>query len=365
VVGVLRFLTAGESHGWGIAAVLDGMPAGVDVSEEELSAELFRRRKGYGRGARANIEDDRVLIASGVINGKTTGAPICVIIPNKDYENWKGKYVPILAPRPGHADFAGMVKYGFDDCRPVAERASARETAARVACGYFAKKLLEKENIKVVSWVVRIGSISAELPPLDERMSKKEVSERLFELAECSELRCPDLEATERMKKLIDEARERGDTLGGIFEVAVIGVPVGLGSYVQWDRKLDARLAAAVMSIQGIKGVEFGMGFGLSEMVGSEAHDPVTLPKRPSNRAGGIEGGVSNGETIFIRAAMKPIPTLQLPLQSVDVRTKEERPAHVERSDVCAVGSAAVVAESMVALVMADALLEMRGGDRW
>lgn len=362
---MLRFLTAGESHGWGIAAVLDGMPAGIEVSQEELSAELSRRRRGYGRGERANIENDHVLIASGVIDGKTTGAPICIVIPNKDYENWKGKYVPIYAPRPGHADFAGMVKYGFDDCRPVAERASARETAARVACGYFAKKLLEKENIKVVSWVVSIGGIWAQLPPLDERMSNREVSEKLFDLAECSEVRCPDLEATGRMKKLIDEAREKGDTLGGIFEVAVIGAPVGLGSYVQWDRRLDGRLAAAVMSIQGVKGVEFGVGFEFSEMMGSQAHDPLKLPKRPSNRAGGIEGGVSNGEIIFMRAAMKPIPTLKSPLQSVDVRTKEECQAHIERSDVCAVGSAAVVAESMVALVVADALLEMRGGDRW
>jgi chorismate synthase len=196
-------------------------------------------------------------------------------------------------------------------------------------------------------------------------MSKEEIPKKLFYLAECSEVRCPDLEATGRMKKLIDEAREKGDTLGGIFEVAVIGVPVGLGSYVQWDRRLDGRLAAAVMSIQGVKGVEFGVGFEFSEMMGSQAHDPLKLPKRPSNRAGGIEGGVSNGEIIFMRAAMKPIPTLKSPLQSVDVRTKEECQAHIERSDVCAVGSAAVVAESMVALVVADALLEMRGGDRW
>ncbi|MDN5331695.1 MAG: chorismate synthase [Tepidanaerobacteraceae bacterium] len=362
---MLRFITAGESHGLGITAILDGMPAGVEVSDEELSFELSRRRKGYGRGKRANIEDDQVMITSGVSDGKTTGAPICVVIPNKDHVNWKGRYVPILAPRPGHADFAGMVKYGFDDCRPVAERASARETAGRVACGYFAKKLLEKEGIKVLSWVVQIGPISAELPPADKRMLSEREAERLFELAEASEVRCPDFAASERMKNLIDEAREKGDTLGGVFEVAVLNAPPGLGSYVQWDRRLDARLAAAVMSIQGIKGLEFGMGFKLSEVPGSKAHDPISIPNRPSNRAGGIEGGMSNGEIIFIRAAMKPIPTLQTPLSSVNVKTKEECRAHAERSDVCAVGSAAVVAESMVALVVADALLEVRGGDRW
>nr|WP_157723295.1 chorismate synthase [Pseudothermotoga thermarum] len=361
----MRFLTAGESHGQGLVVILEGMPAGIEVNEEELSKELSRRRKGYGRGARANIEKDDFSIVSGVLNGKTTGAPICVLIPNKDYENWKGKYVPIYAPRPGHADFPGMIKYGFEDCRPIAERASARETAARVACGYFAKKLLQKEGIKIFSWVVSIGEIEANLPPIEERMSKVDVVEKLFQLAELSEVRCPNLEDSERMKKLIDQAKEKGDTLGGIFEVAVVGVPVGLGSHVHWDRRLDARLAASIMSIPGVKGVEIGLGFQLAKLFGSEAHDPIQKPKRPTNKAGGIEGGISNGEIIFIRAAMKPIPTLANPLPSIDVRNDQPCPAHVERSDVCAVGSAAVVAEAMVALVLADALLEVKGGDRW
>lgn len=362
---MLRFMTAGESHGPGIMAILEGMPAGIEVDEKELSLELSRRRRGYGRGGRANIENDEVQITSGVIAGKTTGAPIAVFIPNKDYVNWKDKYIPILAPRPGHADLAGMMKYGFEDCRPVAERASARETAARVACGYFAKKLLAKEKIEVISWVVRIGHVSANLPPDEERMMDKETARRLFSLAESSEVRCPDFSASEEMKRLIDEARAKGDTLGGIFEVAAINVPVGLGSYVHWDRRLDTKLSAAVMSIPGVKGVEIGMGFELARLWGSEAHDAIYGEKRSSNKAGGIEGGMSNGEIIFLRVAMKPIPTLQNPLPSIDLRTKEEVKAHAERSDVCAVGSAAVVAESMVALVLADALLEVRGGDRW
>ncbi|MGB9814208.1 MAG: chorismate synthase [Thermovenabulum sp.] len=362
---MLRFITAGESHGPGIIAILEGMPAGIEVDEKELSLELSRRRKGYGRGGRAKIEDDEVQITSGVIAGKTTGAPIAVFIPNKDYVNWKDKYIPIVAPRPGHADLPGMIKYGFEDCRPVAERASARETAARVACGYFAKKLLYKEGIEVISWVTQIGQISADLPPMDERMYDENVAKKLFLLAESSEVRCPDTLASEQMKKLIDDAREKGDTLGGIFEVAALNVPIGLGSYVHWDRRLDARLAAAVMSIPGVKGVEIGMGFKLAEVSGREALDPILISKRSSNKAGGIEGGMSNGEIIFLRAAMKPIPTLQNPLPSVNIVTKKECRAQTERSDICAVGSAAVVAESMVALVLADALLELRGGDRW
>lgn len=362
---MLRFLTAGESHGKGILTILEGMPAGVEVKEEELLLELSRRRRGYGRGKRANIENDEFEIISGVSEGKTTGAPISVLILNKDYENWKGKYMPIFAPRPGHADLPGMKKYGFDDCRPVAERASARETAARVVCGYIAKKLLSKVGIKVVSWVIQIGPIIANLQPMEDRLRNAETAKNLFELAESSEVRCPDPSASQEMKKLIDEAREKGDTLGGVFEVAATNVPVGLGSYVHWDRRLDTRLSAAVMSIPGVKGVEIGMGFELARLWGSEAHDAIYGEKRSSNKAGGIEGGMSNGEIIFLRAAMKPIPTLQNPLPSIDLRTKEEVKAHAERSDVCAVGSAAVVAESMVALVLADALLEVRGGDRW
>jgi len=362
---MLRFLTAGESHGKGLVAILEGMPAGIDVCEKELLSELSRRRKGYGRGKRANIEDDEFEIISGVSNGKTTGAPIAVVLKNKDYENWKGKYVPIFSPRPGHADYPGALKYGFKDARPVAERASARETAARVACGYFAKKLLEKAGVRVVSWVISIGEIFANLPSEEERMKDEKIAFYLFELAEKSEVRCPDLTASQKMKEIIDEAREKGDTLGGVFEVAAVNAPAGLGSFVHWDRRLDARLSAAVMSIPGIKGVEIGLGFKVANLFGSKAQDIIGGEKRLTNNAGGIEGGMSNGEMIFLRAAMKPIPTLQNPLPSVDLRTMEKTLAHAERSDVCAVGSAAVVAESMVALVLADALLEERGGSRW
>ncbi|MGB9866981.1 MAG: chorismate synthase [Bacillota bacterium] len=373
---MLRFLTAGESHGPGLTAILEGMPAGIEVCTEELAQELGRRRKCYGRGPRASIENDEVHVTSGIHDGKTTGAPIAVFIPNKDYSNWHGKQCPITAPRPGHADLPGAIKYGFKDCRPVAERASARETAARVACGYFAKKLLRLAGIEVISWVTQIGETVADLASRERRMFDPEFARHLAKLAEGSEVRCPDPVASAQMVKLIDRAREAGDTLGGVFEVAALGVPVGLGSYVHWDRRLDTRLAAAVMSIPGVKGVEIGLGFQGAALRGSQFHDPivpngkswnVALPvlSRQSNHAGGIEGGVSNGQLVFIRAATKPIPTLQCPLPSVDMVTGQRCDAHRERSDVCAVGSAAVVAEAVVALVLADALLEMRGGDKW
>ncbi len=362
---ILRFLTAGESHGWGLTGILEGVPAGVEIDIEELKRELSRRRKGYGRGQRANIENDEVIITSGVLNGKSTGAPISVIIPNKDYENWKDKYVPIYIPRPGHTDLAGMIKYGFKDCRPVLERASARETAVRTACGYFAKKILEKFGIKVYSWVLSIGTVKANLEDVETRMKEPKVIEKLFEYAENSPVRCPDTFATEKMVELIDKAKADGDTLGGVFEVAVVGVPVGLGSHVHWDRRLDTKISSAVMSIPGVKGIEIGLGFEYAERFGSSVHDVIELQGRLSNNAGGIEGGISNGEPIFVRAVMKPIPTLKNPLPSYDVRTNEMALAHYERSDICAVGSASVVAESMVALVIADALLEVKGGDRW
>lgn len=373
---MLRFLTAGESHGPGLTAIIEGMPAGIEVSVEELRRELARRRKCYGRGGRALIENDEVHITAGVHGGRTTGAPIGVLIPNKDYSNWQGKHRPITAPRPGHADLAGAIKYGFEDCRPVAERASARETAARVACGYFAKKLLSLAGVEVVSWVTQIGPSVADLPPQDQRMYDPQLARKLAQLAETSEVRCPDPVASANMAKLIDAAREAGDTLGGVFEVAALGVPPGLGSYVHWDRRLDAKLAAAVISIPGVKGVEIGLGFAAAPLYGSQVHDHITLTEpnrsrdpralgRKSNNAGGIEGGVSNGQIVFLRAVMKPIPTLQSPLPSVDLATGEQCDAHRERSDICAVGSAAVVAEAMVAIVLADALLEARGGDKW
>ncbi|NPV71131.1 MAG: chorismate synthase [Firmicutes bacterium] len=378
---MLRFLTAGESHGPGLTAILEGMPAGVDVSVDELREQLARRRRCYGRGARAGIENDEVMVTGGIHKGKTTGAPISVFIPNKDYPNWVNRDVPITAPRPGHADLAGAVKYGFADCRPVAERASARETAARVVCAYFARKLLDLSMVHVVSWVTSIGGVEASLPSAQARMTDPSIALVLARSAESSPLRCPDPAASTGMAQAIDQARDSGDSLGGVFEVAALNVPPGLGSYVHWDRRLDARLAAAVMSIGSVKAVEIGEGFALAQLRGSATHDHIVrdpesgaegavqnafLPhylRRSSNRAGGIEGGVTNGEPVFVRAAVKPVPTLQEPLPSVDLQTGQCRPAHRERSDVCIVGSAAVVAEAMIALVIADAWLERFGGD--
>lgn len=379
---MLRFLTAGESHGPGLTAILEGLPPGIDVSIDELVAEQARRRYCYGRGGRSAIERDEIEITGGVSAGITTGAPVSLFIPNRDYQNWIGKHRPITVPRPGHADLAGVLKYGFSDCRPVAERASARETAARVGCGYFAKRLLAKAGMRVVSWVTSIGQVKALLP--DARMKCASLALGLAEAAEASPVRCPDPRATELMKSAIDEARLAGDSLGGVFEVAVLGAPAGLGSYVHWDRRLDSALAGAVMSINSVKAVEIGEGFGLSGQRGSEVHDLIVLSSsedestdghksgvkahtcrlgRASNRAGGIEGGVSNGQTIFLRAAVKPVPMLAKPLQSVDLATGKACDAHVERSDVAIPGSAAVVAEAMVAFVVAGAYLERYGHD--
>ncbi|HHV78618.1 MAG TPA: chorismate synthase [Firmicutes bacterium] len=363
---MLRFLTAGESHGPGITAILEGMPAGIPVSLEELRHELKRRRWCYGRGGRATIEGDVIEVTGGIHKGRTTGAPVSIFIPNADHPNWIGRESPVFAPRPGHADLAGAIKYGFTDCRPIAERASARETAARVACGYFAKKLLALGGISIYSWVTRIGPVSAKLPAADERMYRQDIVRSLAEAAEKSPVRCPDPDATSQMMSLIDEAKKAGDTLGGVFEVSATGVPVGLGSHVHWDRRLDTRVTAAVMSIPGVKAVEIGLGIEAAIKPGSQVHDEILpgegpIPVRNSNRAGGIEGGISNGEVIFVRAALKPIPTLQSPLRSVNLSDRTACPAHAERSDVCAVGSAAVVAEAMLALTLADAWLERFG----
>lgn len=395
---MLRYLTAGESHGPGLTGILEGFPAGVEVSLDELKAELARRRWCYGRGARSGIENDELVITGGVYKGKTTGAPLAIFIPNRDYGNWAGRDRPITAPRPGHADLAGAMKYELVDCRPVAERASARETAARVACAYFAKKLLEHYGIRVVSWVVSIGDVEADLPPRDLRMKDASLALDLARAAESSPVRCPAPEASAKMMRAIDLAGDAGDSLGGVFEVSALNVPPALGSGVHWDRRMDTRLAAAIMSINGVKGVEIGEGFGLARLSGSQAHDEILLSEqhppvsigpgmgkrsphvdaasgnpacadilgrlcRGSNRAGGIEGGMTNGEPVFIRAAAKPVPTLRSPLRSVDLATGRECPAHVERADVCAVGSTAVIGEAMTALVIADALLERLGGD--
>jgi len=354
----LRFLTAGESHGPCLLAIVEGMPAGLPLSEEDINADLRRRQAGYGRGKRMEIERDKVEIMSGVAKGFTTGAPISLRIENKDWRRDE-KSPPVTIPRPGHADLAGAIKYGHRDLRLVSERASARETAARVAVGAIAKKLLSEFDIAVGSYVVEIGGVEAEVPDLP--------LEELWELAEASDVHCPDGKAAERMRQRIDEAKREGDSLGGVFVVAAMGVPVGLGSYVHWDRRLDARLAYAVMSIPAVKGVEIGPAFANARLPGTQVQDEIFFEKgkiaRRSNRAGGTEGGVSNGQPIVVQAAMKPIPTTLTSLRSVDLATGRPADTHYRRSDVCAVPAAAVVGEAMVAWVLAEALMEKIGGD--
>jgi chorismate synthase len=363
---MLRFLTAGESHGPCLTAIVEGLPAGLDVDVEAIDRDLARRQGGYGRGGRMKIERDKVDVLGGVLYGKTTGAPISLRIENRDWANWRERWAAgdlpkLTVPRPGHADYAGMVKYGLDDARPILERASARETAARVAVGALAKLLLAEFDVAVGSVVAEIGGVAAQVPDL-------EWSE-LWARAEESDVRCPDTKAADRMRERIDAAREAGDSLGGVFVVAAIGVPVGLGSHVQWDRRLDARLAQAVMSIPAIKGVEIGPAFENARRPGTQVHDEfervgaTRRVARASNRAGGIEGGMTNGEPVVVRAAMKPIPTTVTPLRSVDLATGEEAATQYQRSDVCAVPAASVVGEAMVAWVLADALVEKLGGD--
>jgi chorismate synthase len=357
---MLRFLTAGESHGPALTAIVEGLPAGLELSPKMINRDLRRRQGGYGRGGRQRIERDAVRILGGVHGGQTLGAPLSMLITNRDWENWRERDVPPWRrPRPGHADLPGAIKYGLDDMRLIAERASARETAARVAVGGVAKALIDSVGITVGSYVESIGSARADLTemPLEERLA------RALE----SDVSCPDGEASQAMRQVIDAAREAGDSLGGIIVVAAMGAPVGLGSHVHWDRRLDGRLAQAVTSIQAIKGVEIGSAFQNATLPGTEVHDalypPAENPRRHSNRAGGLEGGMSNGEPIVIRAAMKPIPTTVSPIPTVDMDTNEATETQYQRSDVCAVPAAAVVAEAMVAWVLADALLERYGGD--
>ena len=379
---MLRFLTAGESHGPCLIAIIEGLPAGLLVDEETINRDLRRRQSGYGRGARMQIEQDRVEVLSGVWQGRTTGAPLALRIENRDGANWRDRDLPPLTvPRPGHADYTGMVKYGFDDARPISERASARETAARVAAGALARLLLAEFAIAVGGFVVEIGDVVAQLPNLPPA--------ELWALAEASDVRCPDETAAKRMRAAIDAARAAGDSLGGVFVVVATGVPVGLGSHVHWERRLDARLACAVMSIPAIKGMEIGPAFENARLPGTQVHDEFLTQttqhatritdhasrlthhasrftfhvSRSTNRAGGIEGGMSNGQPIVVRAAMKPIPSTVTPLRSVDLRTGEPAQTQYQRSDVCAVPAATVVGEAMVAWVLADALLEKLGGD--
>jgi chorismate synthase len=376
---MLRFLTAGESHGQALVATLDGMPAGLSIDFEYLDAQLKRRQGGYGRGRRMAIESDRAEILSGVRQGRTTGGPIALLIRNKDWVNWQqtmfvehempgdasGSRKPVVTrPRPGHADLAGVIKYGHEDVRDVLERASARETAARVAAGTLARQLLSHFGIILASHVWAIGDVM--LPP--DRIVNFEEARRVLEDAP---LRCVDAVVQQSMIAVIDAAREAGDTVGGAFEVIATGVPAGLGSYTQWDRKLDGRLAQAMMCIHAIKAVGIGIGPEVAFRPGSRVHDEILPPgdaeperlRRPTNRAGGLEGGVTNGEDLRVSGFMKPISTLMNPLRSVDLATMAEAPAAIERSDVCAVPAAAVVGEAMVALVVADAFLEKFGGD--
>lgn len=366
---MLRFLTAGESHGKALTVIVEGLPAGLPLSEEYIARDLRRRQGGYGRGRRQRIEQDRAEILAGVRHGLTLGSPISLLIINRDFENWREKMAvePVAGEaervtrlRPGHADLPGVLKYAFDDVRPVLERASARETAARVAAGAVCRRLLDEFGVSIHSHTVAIGQVEASPPVAPD-----------WRAVERSPVRCADAAAGEAMVKAIDAAREAGDTLGGVVEVRASSVPPGLGSHVHWDRKLDGRLAQAVMSIHSVKGVEIGDGFAGSRRRGSETHDVIRPQaewtdrpwQRATNRAGGTEGGMSNGEDIVVRAFLKPIATLPRPLPSADLDTGDEVRAHYERSDVCVAPAGGVVAEAMVAIVLAEAALEKFGGD--
>jgi len=381
-MGQFRFLTGGESHGKELVAVVEGMVADLPLEEGYINKELKRRQQGYGRGPRMKIEEDKAEIISGVRYGLTTGSPIALFITNRDWQNWQEQLSispvekeaePVTFPRPGHADLAGVIKYGLKDIRPIIERASARETAARVAVGAIARRFLEELGTAIHSHTVTIGNFSHE-----PSVSLREASSIDWQQIEASPVRCAHAKLEKAMMAAIDEAKAEGDTLGGIFEVIAMGVPVGLGSHVSWGRRLDGRIAQAIMSINAVKGVEIGAGFALAELKGSQAHDVIepsppsviasgakqSLPWRhATNRAGGIEGGISNGEDIIVRAAVKPIATLAKPLSSIDLRSGKIAKAHYERSDTCVVPAAGVIAEAMLAIVLADACLEKFGGD--
>lgn len=362
---MFRFLTTGESHGQCLTAIVEGLPAGLKVNVNKINEELAKRQQGYGRGGRMKIETDRVDILSGVRFGETMGDPITLRIQNKDWENWTDRMsvsgapagTPVTAARPGHADLSGILKYDRTDIRDILERASARETAARVAVGALCKQFLESCGITLAAHVTNIGGV---------KMTDTDTPN--WDYYRTSEMRCTNEAVEAKMKQAIDEAKQAGDTLGGVFEVIVRGSMIGLGSHTQWDRKLDAKIAAAMMSIQAIKGVEVGVGFEYGNLPGSQAHDELFYEEgrgyyRTSNRAGGLEGGMTNGEDIIVKAVMKPIPTLMQPLSSVDVHTHEAVKACRERSDVCAVSAASVVGEAMMAIVMTEAVIEKFGGD--
>ena len=363
-------MTTGESHGPRVTAVVDGIVAGLPLLAADVDADLARRQRGYGRGGRMKIEHDRVTFTAGVRDGRTLGSPVCMTIENRDYASWTERMAPeplpsppapLTRPRPGHADLAGGLKFDRDDLRDVLERASARETAARTAVGAVARRLLVELGVEVFAHVIAIGPVRADV----DGVSHDELRTR----ARASDLACGDPDAEAKMRAAILEAAHAGDTLGGVFEVVATGVPPGLGSHTHWDRKLDGRLAQALVSIQAIKAVEIGDGWSAASRRGSTVHDPIAYDAtrrrftRPTNHAGGLEGGVTNGEPVIVRAAMKPIATLKRALPSVDVRTKEPFDAAFERSDVCAVAAASVVGEAMVAITLAAAVLEKFGSD--
>lgn len=372
----MRYLTAGESHGPKLTTIIEGLPAGMPLLQEDINEQLARRQKGHGRGRRMQIEKDTVEITSGVRHGLTLGSPVALVVENNDWKHWvkimgsepfDGNEEDIkrrvTRPRPGHADLNGAIKYGHQDMRNVLERSSARETTIRVAAGAVAKKLLSELGIEVASHVVEIGGVRSNVSTYDSIQSLREISED-------SPVRCLDPEAGEEMMKAIDTAKENGDSIGGIVEVIVEGMPAGVGSYVHFDRKLDSKLAAAICSINAFKGVEFGIGFGAAHIPGSQVHDEILWSEergfyRKSNRLGGLEGGMTNGMPLVIRGVMKPIPTLYKPLQSVDIETKEPFTASVERSDSCAVPAAAVVAENVVAWELAVAITDQFFADRF
>jgi chorismate synthase len=398
MTGTLRYLTAGESHGKALVCIVEGLPAGLTVRDSDINRDLARRQKGYGRGGRMQIESDTVQIFSGVRLGKTIGSPVTLFIENRDWLNWQDvmrtgsqgaqvkKLSPLTRPRPGHADLSGALKYKYTDLRDVVERSSARETAARVAAGALAKKFLSEFDIRIMSRVVEIGGIGIQSKAPNIQNTEIKTLLTLFNRAEKSSVRCPDKKVEKKIIDKISRAMKRGDSLGGIFEVFVTGVPAGLGSYSQWDRRLNARLAYAIMGIQAIKGVEIGLGFEMARKFGSEVMDEIFYSAqytkvrsralsaeggiqkaggfyRKTNNAGGIEGGVSNSMPIVLRAAMKPIPTLRSPLSSVDINRKKSFKAAYERSDVCAVPAASVIGEAVTAFVLADSFLEKFGGD--
>jgi chorismate synthase len=358
----MRLITSGESHGPALVAILEGLPAGLPLIPEIIHRELARRQQGYGAGPRMKLEHDEAQILGGVMEGKTTGAPLSLLIPNRDHEKWRGKAVePLTIPRPGHADLTGAIKYGYRDLRLALERASARETAARVAAGAVCKHLLAQFGITIGGYVIAIGEVSVNVDdlPYPDRLAR----------AEASDVRCPDPNGAEAMHALIRQAITGRNTLGGIIEVLALDVPPGLGAYAQWEQRLDARLGAAVLSVQAVKGVEFGPAFENARLPGTQAHDPIRLDAadgdiyRPTNRSGGLEGGITTGQPLIVRAAMKPIATTLTPQSTVDLASGQEVPTGYERSDFCPVPRAVPVVEAMVAFVLADALLDKLGGD--